>query len=274
MKTTIKLFLSLALGSFLLIGCGGGSGEGARQDEDHAALARLFHRQINRLTDPRTNGDRYDIDLIRAWTKQTGYAVYYDNYSDEYVAVNLRYYVGSGTDAGRYYRTRTVSDLVQSRGTFRINFYHKETYRDGYGWKYSVIDQYHTYDNIYTDPDTGRQFSDFTDNYNYNTALAESFSEKDRVEKLYNLLNSDYGISETKAMEMASLAVEFANLDPKSIDREITDSYLSKITGLTTEQINRAGNYEDVVSLSQQAAGSMGISTQQVLNLMGLFLFQ
>ena len=83
----------LLLSSLLLLAACGGGGDGAEQDPDHAAIAKLFERQLNRVIDRRHGSRNHNIELVRAWTKRSGYAVYYDNNSREYVAVNLRYYI-------------------------------------------------------------------------------------------------------------------------------------------------------------------------------------
>ncbi len=259
MKIILKTVMAIILGSFLLVGCGGN--KGAKQNENHPALARLFATQLNRVLDTTHKGRRHDLVLVRTWTKQTGYAVYHDRNINEYVAVYLNDFTENHSDIGSYYREQVITNLVKSEEKSEIYFYTSEG-----NW---IVDDY-----IYTDPNTGREYSDLKDTYSYYTGMELGFMEESKVEKFSEILRTQFNVSEDKAPVMAGLAIEFANLDPDSLDRETANWYAQEMLGVSFDEVEEATGPVEIHRLFVQAATHMDVPTQNAYNLMGLFFLR
>ncbi len=287
MKTIPKTLMTIILGAFLLVGCGGYRGgqnrdhldlgvgvgddyddyKGTRQNEDHLNLARLFAKELNRVF--HKQGVRYDTVLLRAWTNQTGYAIYYDrnNFESGYVAVNLNRFTGPNhPDIGSYYRENVVTNLVQSKRIFKIPFHIV---------KGDTIIRYYIINQIYTDPNTGKQYSDTKGTYGYYTGMELGFIEENKIEKFSEILRTQFNVSEDKAPVIAELAMEFASLDPDSMDRKTANWYAQEMTGVSFDEMEQAtADPVEIHKLFVKAATHIGIPTQNAYNLMGLFLLQ
>ncbi len=298
MKTISKILITIICGSFLLIGCGGGDnngnakGKGTRQDIDHANIAILFSNMLNQVLGDK--GRRHNLVLVKKWTKQTGYAVYYDRNTNEYVAVNFNnfmesYYsddsykrgnsqgtryliykriIGGYPDLDSYYRENSVVNLVRSEGKSEADFYITR--------KNNNYTQHSINDYVYTDSNTGREYSDLKDTYSYYTGMELGFMEESKVEKFSEILRTQFNVSEDKTSVIAELAIEFANLDPDSLDRETTNRYAQKIIGVSFDEVEKATATDPIglAKLFGKVATHMGIPTQNVYNLMGLFFLQ
>ena len=187
-------------------------------------------------------------------------------------------YIGSGSSTDTFYRRHSVEDLIQSSGgRYSFDYYTRttETRRDGYGdyYVYDRIGQYHNYDHLYTDPDTGIQYSDKTQAIDYDILSEVSHLEAEKIVEFSQMLQTQYGVSEDKAERLASLSYQLQSLDFDSMNESKINELSNYALGVTPKEVLSASSPGKIFEVAQKVGAHLGTSTTQTFNLTSLLLF-
>ncbi len=235
-KSIIKTIFAVTVASLLLTACGGGSGSESVTGGHytHRELAEAFVTRLNRLLG-------YDVDLVKVNTRQYDYIVVYDGDLDEYTAYDLDYY-NVGEDLENY--LRRYSDY----------FYHD--LRDVYG-----------NESLFEDPLTGVRFK-IAKTVNHDLGQLNAHVERLKINSVQNRLVTEFGFSQQKAQEVATLAIQFSNTDKDTWTKDEVDEVTRNMLGVSySEIISASSDTKKLVTLWREVASELGVTSSQVMTL-------
>ena len=237
------------LGVVLLFGvlvvvasCGGGGSSGSTSTGGtYFTYPELADEFVYRM-----NVDAgYDITLIKTYTDQSNYIVVYDHDLDTYDS----YYIGAynvGEDLDRY--------LVN--------------YDDDFYYNLDIIGENH-----YEDYFSGITF-DETSVSPKDLEKMGAVMEQVRLEKVSTYISAEYGLSESRSLQIAKLATAWSNTsksrsmtdaDANSFSEELVGFSLTKATAAFKKSAE--GDSVEMTSLIEQAAELNGTTPEQMNNI-------
>lgn len=237
LKTAVAL-----VAAFALVGCGGGGGGTSTGGTyfTHSQLAQDFVYRLN-------VDAGYDVELVKTNTLQYNYIVVYDYDYGTYDAYDL-----TGYNPGE--------DIVSFLNWNESDFY------------YDLIPNANgTYEDYYT----GILFEKTTVTSTDRLKMA-ALEEGVKIKKAAEVLNTQFGLSQERSLEVAKLATNLAKVSPENRTVELVDRYTQAITGHTYTQFQRAmlkketGDASMLNSMIEDAAQMNGILPEQVNNLIGM----
>ncbi len=228
---------ALLLSALMLVltACGGGGGSGSTSTGGtyytHAQLAQEFVRRVN------SDVAGYDLELVKTNTLQTDYIVVYDWSYGTYDA----YYIGD------YNVGENLSSYLYSwQDYFYFDLWYDSTW------------------NEYVDPYTGIRFEKKAA-VGKDLAKLKSFKQDLLVEKSANALRDQYGLSESKSLDMARIAYHISNAPAGSITNADIDRYSKDLVGSTVTDFQndfKSGNISSLSARIEQAAEVTGMGPE------------
>jgi len=236
MSTTMMKLVASTLALALLASCGGGSGGGSTSTGgtyySHAQLAQEFVRRVN------SDVAGYDIQLAKTNTEQYDYIVVYDRDYGSYDA----YYIG------KYNVGENVRNYLN---TYESYFF------------YDLIPQS---GNVYVDPYSGTRFEK-QEVSSKNLAKIQSIERQLSVGKMAEKLQTQYGLSSEKSLDVASFAYKIQNSPAGTFKVQDYDAFAKELTGSTITEFQKDIVSGDSLSLNQRiqsAAEVSGMGTEGV----------
>lgn len=237
LKTAVAL-----VAAFALVGCGGGGSGGSSTGGSY-----MTHSQIAADFVYRLNIDAgYDVELVKTNTLQYNYIVVYDYDYGTYDAYDLTGY-NPGEDV--------VSFLYRNESDFY----------------YDLIPRT---DGLYEDYYTGILFEKTTLTSTDRLKMA-ALEEGIKVKKAAEVLNTKFGLSQERSLEVAKLATNLSKVAPENRSVELVDRYTAAITGHSYTEFQRAmlkqatGDSSQLDAMIESTAQFNGILPEQVNQLIG-----
>ncbi|MBT4761975.1 MAG: hypothetical protein HOO06_09785 [Bdellovibrionaceae bacterium] len=208
MKTKNKIVSAiLGLAMTTLVACGGGGGGTSTGGVyfTHAELADEFVYRLNIDLG-------YDVELVKTNTKQYDYIVVYDYDLDTYDAYDLTFY-NPGEDLSYY--------LADNDPFF-----------------YYDLD-YDLSSNVYTDFYSGYQFSRVAMT-SQDSRKANALVEQLKIDKAKEVLSIEFGLTQDRAQEVASLAVQLNSMDKSHLTIAEYNRFSEAIVGSSIDELKDA----------------------------------
>ncbi len=244
MKLFAKAFSLLAVLS--LVACGGGGSGGTSTGGSYLTHAQLASDFVYRL-----NVDAgYDVELVKTNTLQYNYIVVYDYDYGTYDAYDLTGYTPG---------TNIVNFLNANDSYF---YYDLVAYTDG------------TYEDYWT----GTVFEKTTVTPTDRLKMA-ALEDGLKIKKAAEVLNSQYGLSQERSLEVAKLANNLGKVSPENRTAALVDQYTTAVTGHSYTEFQKAidkkmsGDSSALNSLIEQTAQFNGVLPEQmnqIVNQMGI----
>lgn len=245
-----------------LLGCGGGNGGGGG-GVTHNELAQQFANRLN------ASGN-VSVSLVKTSTLQYDYIVIYNQYTREYVAINIGNYSPS-QDAYEFYNA--------NRGQFYYDLDFIPAHSE-YDSVYRSSCQCYVLEetripNRYRDPITGVTFEKAEASPRDVVRMA-ALKEAAEIDTAATMLRSDFGLSLERSQEVATLSQAWKKAGGKDLTAAEHDAFAKEILGFTITEAQakvRNGSAEGIDSLLQRAADANGTSPEHVRQIMNSLVF-
>ncbi len=271
----MKNLIALVAMTVLLVSCGGGNGGGAPSlGLNHKELAQEFVTALNAT-------GNYNVELTKKSTLQYDHVVVYDRTLKQYDA----YYIGDwkpGQDVVNYVDTLSNNfyyDLRRIPGHWITvedygSYYDYYTGQYEFGWHWE--DEY--VPTRYRDRRTGLLFEKVQATGKDLEKIA-AFKEGLQIKNSADLLAGEFGLSQSRAKEVARLAVQWDKNQDSMTDAD-HDAFSTEVLGVSITDAKEAfkksleGDSKSLEAVIEQAAATNDIAPEDMQEIFSGFLAQ
>lgn len=253
----MKNLAFLLLMSIFAVACKSSGNGGGAPGYTHNELAEKFVRELNLDPD-------FNVSLVKSSTYQSDYIVIYDPYTGTYDAIDIYSYNPAYDNAADYYYDTEYSHFY---GLIKIPGYYDTYYEvDAYGNLYLVTDWIPT---EYYDPRSGISFEK-TQGTPKDLAKVAAMKEVAKIEKTAKHLSSSFGLSLSRAKEVARLNANWKKASMKAMTDKEIDNFSTELLGfsITKAKETLENDATDLGSLIDKAADTNNITPEHAGKLM------
>jgi hypothetical protein len=299
MKKIIQLlFILITLGN--LVSCSGGYGSG-RIDSILAEIEANRERRTQ-FTNYLNTVEGYNLQLVKIYTKRTGYLVFQNMATGEYLAVNYSRWDGTTlSPATDWIESLSAGDIVAEleRGTeeYWDTETHTDTYQDWIEGEYGYDEYgdyvyfpgyYETVTETWTEQVLKSRYiytyGDFIFDETYSSTKdlekMAGMIEKEKVSDLGDLLSAQYGLSEDRAIAIAKVSTAMNEITKsRALTEADLNAFTGEVFGSKWSDISKAvkgykieGKKKSYDNLIDKAADTNGVSPEHMRKIVDAYL--